>query len=213
MATRRVTRSASRKSLNPTESLKSKSKRREPVPEYSSEESDNAVESNVLPTGTPTKKKIHHTDDLNELSPVTPPKQKRHNCDKSLLSTPSTLLKTLALTSPNKNSEHTTRKSLFPGKTEIDLNSSEEENASKSTYQQARKALHSQFPTDLPGREKEIEEIKVFIEDHLNNNTSGSIYISGPPGTGKTASLNLILENAMVSNVLKFVAKSVTERK
>lgn len=213
MATRRVTRSASRKSLNPTESLKSKSKRREPVPEYSSEESDNAVESNVLPTGTPTKKKIHHTDDLNELSPVTPPKQKRHNCDKSLLSTPSTLLKTLALTSPNKNSEHPTRKSLFPGKTEIDLNSSEEENASKSTYQQARKALHSQFPTDLPGREKEIEEIKVFIEDHLNNNTSGSIYISGPPGTGKTASLNLILENTMVSNVLKFVAKSVTERK
>lgn len=209
MATRRVTRSASRKSLNPTQPSISKSRRREPIPEYSSEESDNAVEINVLKTtlltGTPSKKKVHHKEDLNELSPVTPPKQKRqeHNCDKSLPATPSTLLKTLALTSPNKSSEHTTRKSLFSAKTETDLNSSEEENAPKSTYQQARKALHSQFPTDLPGREKEIEEIKVFIEDHLNNNTSGSIYISGPPGTGKTASLNLILENTMVSNVLK----------
>jgi len=64
----------------------------------------------------------------------------------------------------------------------------------KSQYRDARKALHSNSPTEMPGREREIEELTKFIEENLANDNSSSIYVSGPPGTGKTASLNLILQ-------------------
>ncbi|GBP11851.1 Cell division control protein 6 homolog [Eumeta japonica] len=44
------------------------------------------------------------------------------------------------------------------------------------------------------GRETEIDFIKKFLSDHLKKEESGSIYISGQPGTGKTASLTFLLE-------------------
>lgn len=93
---------------------------------------------------------------------------------------PSTLLNKLALTSPSANS----RKELFP---------------KNHKYQTARKALHSTTPSTLPGREKELKELEEFIKEHLEKQSSGTLYISGPPGTGKTASLSLILQKEEVS--------------
>jgi cell division control protein 6 len=58
----------------------------------------------------------------------------------------------------------------------------------------ARECLHlGTPPTSLIGREELVGELSKFIHHHLISSTPGSLYISGPPGTGKTASLNLIL--------------------
>lgn len=152
-----------------------------------------------------TPRKTKATDKyLEEQSPVTPPKQRKshdtnlstpnHNRDITTnLNTPSSLLRKLVLTSPDKNSICSNRKSLFLG------NDSIKEKANTDVFQNARRALHSTAPTDMPGREKELEELRGFISDHLTNKTSGSMYISGPPGTGKTASLNLMLKDENVS--------------
>lgn len=110
----------------------------------------------------------------------TPPKQRKIVNENS----PSTLISSLNLTSPQKGDSC---KKLFDDK------------PNESKIVSARKALHSSVPTEMPGREKELSILKGFIRDHLENRTSGSLYISGPPGTGKTASLNIILRQEDVS--------------
>lgn len=50
----------------------------------------------------------------------------------------------------------------------------------------ARKMLHvSAFPSSLPCREKEFQEIYSFLSTNLEDEIGGCIYISGVPGTGK----------------------------
>lgn len=46
----------------------------------------------------------------------------------------------------------------------------------------------------LVGREKEALQLNTFLETSLRNKKCSSIYISGPPGTGKTAQTNLSLD-------------------
>uniref|UniRef100_A0A2A4JC29 Cell division control protein n=1 Tax=Heliothis virescens TaxID=7102 RepID=A0A2A4JC29_HELVI len=45
----------------------------------------------------------------------------------------------------------------------------------------------------LTSRENEIEWLDNFLTEHLEKEQSGSLYVSGQPGTGKTASLSYIL--------------------
>lgn len=51
-------------------------------------------------------------------------------------------------------------------------------------------------PKTLVGRETQVEIVYNFISEHCRNGTGGSLCISGIPGTGKTASLNVALERA-----------------
>lgn len=83
----------------------------------------------------------------------------------------------------------------------------ENETTNKNFYRNARRALHSSLPTSLPGREVELCDLKNFIKTNLKNGTSGSLYVSGPPGTGKTASLNIILQEKDVS--MTFISPDV----
>ncbi|XP_066588656.1 cell division control protein 6 homolog isoform X2 [Prorops nasuta] len=92
--------------------------------------------------------------------------------------TPSTLINKLNLDSSDDKEEKLTPRCLFPN----------------NRYCNARKALHSSVPTNLPGRETELNELKEFIGEHLKNNRSGSLYVSGPPGTGKTALLSKVMQ-------------------
>ncbi|XP_050674715.1 origin recognition complex subunit 1 [Leptidea sinapis] len=46
----------------------------------------------------------------------------------------------------------------------------------------------------LPGRENQLEEILTFVRSRLLANRSGCMYISGMPGTGKTATVNTALK-------------------
>jgi Cdc6-like AAA superfamily ATPase len=46
----------------------------------------------------------------------------------------------------------------------------------------------------LPGREDHLETIRSFLKARVNDDDGpGAIYISGAPGTGKTASVTLTL--------------------
>ena len=49
--------------------------------------------------------------------------------------------------------------------------------------------------SELPGREAETRSLNTFFKNHIANRTVGSIYISGSPGTGKTAVVTKTIEN------------------
>lgn len=74
-----------------------------------------------------------------------------------------------------------------------------------SKYRSARRALTRNENFHLPGREKEIEQLKDFIDNLIENEASGSLYISGQPGTGKTASLMKIMSNEEYRKRVKMV--------
>lgn len=142
-----------------------------------STESESDEETVPLKPRTPRKQKPKPIDE-NDISPA---KQK-----KTIKSpqTPSTMLDKLELNSPEK--KHIS-KQLFE--------------TSESGFICARKALHSTLPKSLPARENELERLRGFITGHLEKGSAGSLYISGPPGTGKTACLSLILQEENVSGV------------
>lgn len=57
--------------------------------------------------------------------------------------------------------------------------------------QEARSRLHvSAIPKSLPCREEEFNNIFTFLRGKLEDKSGGCIYISGVPGTGKTATVN-----------------------
>lgn len=74
---------------------------------------------------------------------------------------------------------------------------------SGQAYHRAKQTFHTAKPDRLIGREKEVEEISQFVRDRVSQKTSGSLYISGAPGTGKTASLSHILDNVKASHSCK----------
>ena len=80
-------------------------------------------------------------------------------------------------------------------------------------YCNARKALHSSTPENLPGREAELLELENFIQSHKEEKSSGSLYVSGPPGTGKTASLSKIMSKPEYKSVFKTIYVNCTTMK
>ncbi|ETE64850.1 Cell division control protein 6-like protein, partial [Ophiophagus hannah] len=60
-------------------------------------------------------------------------------------------------------------------------------------YQQAKSLLHTAVPDQLLAREKETSILQRFLLEHVCRKKPGSLYISGAPGTGKTACLNRAL--------------------
>ena len=69
-------------------------------------------------------------------------------------------------------------------------------------YHMAKQSFHTAKPDRLVGRELEMETVNQFVRGHMTRKTAGSLYISGAPGTGKTAVLTHILDDVKVS--LKF---------
>lgn len=66
-------------------------------------------------------------------------------------------------------------------------------------YSAVKKALHTGAPKSLLCREKELETIQTFLHSHLSKQKPGSLYISGAPGTGKTACLTKVMKQLEVS--------------
>lgn len=63
-----------------------------------------------------------------------------------------------------------------------------------SVLEEARLSLHvSAVPDSLPCREKEFQDIYNFVESKLLDHTGGCMYISGVPGTGKTATVHEVI--------------------
>ncbi|XP_053550030.1 cell division control protein 6 homolog [Bombina bombina] len=63
-------------------------------------------------------------------------------------------------------------------------------------YQQAKQVLNIAVPERLLAREKETESIQSFLKKHVSGEKPGSLYISGAPGTGKTACLSKLLQES-----------------
>ncbi|XP_055476217.1 cell division control protein 6 homolog [Psammomys obesus] len=62
-------------------------------------------------------------------------------------------------------------------------------------YQQAKLVLSTAVPDRLPAREQEMGVIRDFLKEHICGKKAGSLYLSGAPGTGKTACLSRILQD------------------
>ncbi|GAB1288731.1 Origin recognition complex subunit 1 [Apodemus speciosus] len=63
-----------------------------------------------------------------------------------------------------------------------------------SVLEEARLRLHvSAVPDSLPCREQEFQDIYNFVESKLLDGTGGCMYISGVPGTGKTATVHEVI--------------------
>ncbi|KAM5266228.1 origin recognition complex subunit 1 [Hipposideros larvatus] len=63
-----------------------------------------------------------------------------------------------------------------------------------SVLEEARLRLHvSAVPESLPCREQEFHDIYNFVESKLLDHTGGCMYISGVPGTGKTATVHEVI--------------------
>lgn len=65
-------------------------------------------------------------------------------------------------------------------------------------YQQAKQVLHAAMPERLQGREKETGLLRQFLLEHVLGRRPGSLYVSGAPGTGKTACLSRVLLDCKV---------------
>ncbi|XP_011200137.2 cell division control protein 6 homolog [Bactrocera dorsalis] len=75
----------------------------------------------------------------------------------------------------------------------------------RNKYQSARRVLNSAETQHLPGREQQLLELREFFQVHLQEQRSGSLYVSGQPGTGKTACLSLLLRSSELSKQLQCV--------
>lgn len=53
---------------------------------------------------------------------------------------------------------------------------------STSKYRSARRALADNVNLKLPGRETQYDELASFLNELIDNKTSASMYINGPPG-------------------------------
>ncbi|XP_023298189.2 cell division control protein 6 homolog [Lucilia cuprina] len=80
----------------------------------------------------------------------------------------------------------------------------------RNKYQNARRVLNSAECQNLPGREEQLEELRSFLREHLEAKKSGSLYVSGQPGTGKTACLSLLLRTPEFNKRLQTVYVNCT---
>ncbi|KAM7359089.1 cell division cycle 6 [Cochliomyia hominivorax] len=101
---------------------------------------------------------------------------------------------------------------------EVDLSPKKEQNKPstpkttpvRNKYQNARRVLNSAECQNLPGREEQLEELRSFFMEHLEAKKSGSLYVSGQPGTGKTACLSLLLRSPEFKKLLQTVYVNCT---
>ncbi|XP_073325470.1 cell division control protein 6 homolog [Pagrus major] len=86
--------------------------------------------------------------------------------------------------------------------------------AEKSRFQSVKQALHTAIPERLLSREDERASIRSFLEEKVLQRLPGSLYISGAPGTGKTACLNCIVQEmkAELSSVQTVVVNCMSLR-
>ncbi|NWT19355.1 ORC1 protein, partial [Vireo altiloquus] len=125
--------------------------------------------------------------------PCTPEKKTKSS---RILSTPKSSRKPAGHT-PAK----TLKKTPLPGTPRTPRNATPEiprrtQEAQKpaSVLEEARLRLHvSAIPESLPCREEEFQDIYNFVESKLIDGTGGCMYISGVPGTGKTATVHEVI--------------------
>ncbi|XP_017136618.1 cell division control protein 6 homolog [Drosophila miranda] len=140
-------------------------------------------------------------------SHVSPPKQRKLKPLPQHLISPSRLLDRLSI-DERQEPEHKTEKK--PQEEEEPEAAPEPAPAAapsppRNKYQNARRVLNSAETQNLPGREAQLQELREYFTSHLESQSSGSLYVSGQPGTGKTACLSLLLRDPEFSKRLQRV--------
>ncbi|XP_057380369.1 cell division control protein 6 homolog [Daphnia carinata] len=74
-----------------------------------------------------------------------------------------------------------------------------------TSFAKARQALHTTTPSTIFCRDKELAVIENFMRPLIDERKPGSMYISGRPGTGKTACVTHILSNTIFSGKFKSI--------
>ncbi|XP_027210266.1 cell division control protein 6 homolog [Penaeus vannamei] len=112
-------------------------------------------------------------------------------------SSPSSMISKLSLASPSNSKKNAAMGICKPNVT---------------AYRAVRQSLNTGTPTTLVCREKQVADMESFLKEHLQNVKPGSLYVSGAPGTGKTASLNSILDSMKLPNIKKVFLNCMTLR-
>lgn len=68
----------------------------------------------------------------------------------------------------------------------------------ESRFHSVKQALHTSIPERLLSRDSEQAAIRSFLHEKLLQQQPGSLYISGAPGTGKTACVKCVLKEMRV---------------
>uniref|UniRef100_A0A8C3VUH6 Origin recognition complex subunit 1 n=1 Tax=Catagonus wagneri TaxID=51154 RepID=A0A8C3VUH6_9CETA len=117
------------------------------------------------------------------------PRRKPSSMSRNLRSSLKSPLRTPSKT-PKKTPEPRTPNQATPRIRSRNLAAQEPTNA----LEEARLRLHvSAVPESLPCREQEFQDIYNFVESKLLDCTGGCMYISGVPGTGKTATVHEVI--------------------
>uniref|UniRef100_A0A8C7A268 Origin recognition complex subunit 1 n=1 Tax=Nothoprocta perdicaria TaxID=30464 RepID=A0A8C7A268_NOTPE len=121
---------------------------------------------------------------------------KRNSKSRRLFSTPKSSRKSSVHTpakTPKKTPLPTTPKTPRNATPEIPKRSHVAQKPA-NILEEARLRLHvSAVPESLPCREEEFQDIYNFVESKLIDGTGGCMYISGVPGTGKTATVHEVI--------------------
>lgn len=125
-----------------------------------------------------------------------PPKQARRSLLPKHVISPSRLLDRLSIDECPEKSD---------SENETATVTTQKPSPTRNKYQNARRVLNSAECQNLPGREQQLQELKEFFTEHLQKGCSGSLYVSGQPGTGKTACLSLLLKLDEFKNRLQRV--------
>lgn len=81
----------------------------------------------------------------------------------------------------------------------------------RQVYREVKSVLSTQRSDEIVGRDDEIDKLLTIINHAKNNNTGRAVYISGAPGTGKTASvLSLQLPNLHHVNCMESASTPLT---
>jgi len=75
------------------------------------------------------------------------------------------------------------------------LSESSDEEEEETIFLAAKKCLSPTLESNLIGRELEMNSIQNFLSKKINQKQSGSLYVAGVPGTGKTATITHIVSN------------------
>ncbi|XP_037075064.1 cell division control protein 6 homolog [Pollicipes pollicipes] len=70
-----------------------------------------------------------------------------------------------------------------------------------SRHKAVCEVLHTSVPEHLSCRQRQTNDIKEFISECLSQSCAGSMYISGAPGTGKTACLQKVLADPEIEDI------------
>ena len=143
---------------------------------------------------------LHAKEDHDDPSPSTPRKRRKMT---SATGTPRSSVKASKLATP------TQRRIVIKKPIEITPLGTRILSPSQylsSPYQQARSTLHvSAVPAALPCRETEFTTVYTHLSSAISDGSGACIYISGTPGTGKTATVREVvaqLHNAVLADEL-----------